>query len=1078
MRVFVATLVVLLWSTPSPADDAEFFEREIRPILVGTCLRCHGPEKHEGGLRVDSREAILKGGESGPAMMPKDVDASRIVKAIRYDSDDLKMPPSSKMSDKEIAAITEWIRRGAPWPESSGARLTVPHWAFQPVKPVALPEDPASNPIDKFINVALRQHGLTPVGRADKVALIRRATFDLTGLPPNPDDVASFLADESPDAFARVVERLLASKHYGEKWGRHWLDIVRYADTAGETADFPAPHAWRYRNYVIDAMNNDKPYDQFLREQLAGDILAQRLPSLYPNVPAAILKVDSKMKVDSKIRQMASLDGLEKRYAYEWKYAELVTATGYLAISRRFGFDISKDQFLTIEDTIDTLGKSVLGMTLACARCHDHKYDPITAADYYGLYGIFESTRYPFPGCEKVKTPRDMVPLVPPAEFQRRLAELDGELKRLDGEKAESDKRLAELIARPASATVNGEIPNGGSQEFKAGTGAESLAKLSFKAGEMLQLSILPKNGHGADSTRVELEITEHLNVDATRKPRTWNVTRDMLDAANEQANPTSGLGKTSATPSAANTGQDSRSGPSTQYSVLSTWSLFDLVPAPTLLTTFLRDGEKTKGLHIWRGAIDWPAALVNTNDAEVKFQTVTLPAQSFALHPGPQGGVAIAWTSPADMTVSVKGRVHDADATGGDGIAWRLEQRPGITRELNESRTRTVARNEAKQRRDSFEQTLEKAYAVLEGEPHDAQLHHRGDPENRGDPVRRHFPASLGGHEVPPDSGSGRLALAEWLTSPANPLTPRVMVNRIWQHHFGTGLVRTPNDFGVRGTPPSHPELLDWLAGRFVADGWSLKPMHRLIMSSEAYQRSSREDAGGWALLPFQASTIADNTGEDKPGRAGVPILREVFERDQQADPSNVWLWKFSRRRLCAEELRDTILSVSGDLDPTPGGAHPFPPESSWGFTQHGPFSAVYDHDKRSVYLMTQRIKRHPFLALFDGADSNTSTPDRFSTIVPTQALFFLNDPFVHTKSDHTAARLMSLPDDNARVDRAFKLMFCRPASENEYSSASNFLTDYAATLTDGSTEDKRRRAWSAYVRVLMSSNEFLFVD
>jgi Protein of unknown function (DUF1553)/Protein of unknown function (DUF1549)/Planctomycete cytochrome C len=991
MRIVIATSFVLLCSTISLADDAEFFEREVRPILVGTCLRCHGPDKHEGGLRLDSREAILKGGESGPAMMPKEVDASRIVKAIRYDSDELKMPPSSKMPDKEIAAITEWIRRGAPWPESSGARLTVPHWAFQPVKPVALPEDPASNPIDKFVNVALRQHGLTPVGRADKITLIRRATFDLTGLPPNPDDVASFLADESPDAFARVVERLLASKHYGEKWGRHWLDVVRYADTAGETADFPAPHAWRYRNYVIDALNNDKPYDQFLREQLAGDILAQRLP---PDAPRE-------------------------------QYAELVTATGYLAISRRFGFDISKDQFLTIEDTIDTLGKSVLGMTLACARCHDHKYDPITAADYYGLYGIFESTRYPFPGCEKVKTPRDMVPLVPPAEFQRRLAELDEELNRVEREKVESDKRLAELIARPASVTINGEIPNGGSQEFSAGTGAESLARLTLKAGEILQLSILPKNGHGADSTRVELEITE-----IGGKNQTWNVTRDMLAAANEQANP-------STAPS------NPKSVPSPQSPVLITWSLFDLVPAPTPLTTFIRDAEKTKGLFVWRGAGDTPSAFVNSNDHEIKFITVTLPPKSFGLHPGPQGGVAVAWTAPEDMTVRVNGLVTDADATGGDGIAWRLEQRPGIARELSESRVRTVARNEAKQRRDSFEQTLDKAYAVLEGDPHDAQLHHRGDPENRGDPVRRHFPASLGGHEIPPDSGSGRLALAGWLASPTNPLTARVMVNRIWQHHFGTGLVSTPNDFGVRGTPPSHPELLDWLAGRFVADGWSLKQMHRLITSSDAYQRSS----------------------VDEP-------------QDFATDPSNVWLWKFSRRRLSAEELRDTILSVSGDLDPTPGGAHPFPPESSWGFTQHGPFLAVYDHDKRSVYLMTQRIKRHPFLALFDGADSNTSTPDRFSTIVPTQALFFLNDPFVHTKSEHMAARLMSLPNDAARVDRTFRLMFSHAPTDEQLASAARFVADYTASLPNGSLEEKNRQAWAAYVRVLMSSNEFSFVD
>jgi hypothetical protein len=565
-------------------------------------------------------------------------------------------------------------------------------------------------PVDRFVLAALEGHGMSPSPPADRRTLLRRVTFDLTGLPPSPLEIEAFLNDSSPDAYEKVVERLLGSPHYGERWGRHWLDVARYADTAGETADFPAPHAWRYRNYVIEAFNRDKPYDQFVREQIAGDVLARQLP---PGAP--------------KERQ-----------------AELITATGYLAIARRFGYDIAQDHYLTLEDTIDVLGKSILGLTVGCARCHDHKYDPVSQADYYALYGIFDSTRYPFSGCEKDKRPRDLVPLAPSA------------------------------------------------------------------------------------------------------------------------------------------------------------------------------------------------------------------------------------------------------------------------AREL--------------------------AYAVAEGKPHNARLHRRGDPQNQGEEVPRRFLQFLGGQAVPPDGGSGRLALAGWLTDPSNPLTARVIVNRVWQHHFGAGLVKTPSDFGTRGSPPSHPELLDYLVTRFVAEGWSIKKLHRLLLLSATYGQSSHTD----------------------PTRVA-------------ADPENTWLGRFPRRRLSAEEIRDAILAVSGTLDRTPGGPHPFPPEAGWSFTQHNPFTAVYDHDRRSVYLMTQRLRRHPFLALFDGADPNGSTGRRDTTTIPTQALFFLNDPFVHARSAALAERLLPLPGDEVRLDRVYRLCLGRPPSEPEQRAAARFLAGYGAGP---------KETWAAWVRVLMGSNEFLYVD
>jgi hypothetical protein len=972
--------------------DETFFETQIRPILAGTCFKCHGGEKVGGGLRVDSREALIKGGESGESVIPGKPDESLLIQAIRHEAGVASMPPGKKLPPETVAALTTWIRSGAHWPEKfEKFQVGKKHWAFEPVKPVQAPAEPAAaTPIDRFLAAAWTRQGLTPLNAADRLTLIRRATFDLTGLPPTPEEITEFLHDETPTAFAKAVNRLLDSPAYGERWGRHWLDLVRYADTAGETGDFPVAHAWRYRNYVVDAFNRDKPYDQFLKEQVAGDILAQALPA----------------------------------DAAKDKYRELVIATGYLGVARRFGFDVQKDHFLTIEDTIDTVSKSVLGVTIACARCHDHKFDPFTVQDYYGLYGIFESTRYPFPGCEKVPTPRDMVLLMPVGEMQRTLAVLDEELKASEARKAAADKQILEILAKAPVLTVSGDMPNAGEQAFDTGKDASTLRQIMVQKGDTLQLSILPKVGHGADSTLVEFVITE-----LSGEKRVWNLTEQLLPDLYQNGE---GMQHADA------------------FGNAGVWQLFDLVPAPTLLTQFVKDAEKTPGLQVWRGVEDTPSLFANTTSNTIKFITVTQPAHSVALHPGPRGGVAVAWQSPIDGLVMVTGKVQDLDGGGGDGIAWTIEQRPGFGRELIASRKFTLELNRIREQRTRFDQSIEKAYSVIEGEPHDAQIHKRGDPEVRGDVTPRSFPKVLGGHNLPAGSvGSGRLQLAEWLASPANPLTARVLVNRLWQHHFGRGLVNTPNDFGTRGEAPSHPELLDYLAGQFVEGGWSIKSLHRLIMLTAAYQRSSDTDLN-------------------------VPAVAT----DVKTDPGNVYLWKFSRRRLSAEEIRDSILAVSGDLDRTPGGPHPFPDEKSLRFSQHAPFIALYDTDRRSVYLMTQRIKRHPFLTVFDGADANTSTPQRFQTIVPTQALFFMNDPFPHAKSQSLARRLLTLENDAARLDRLYRLLFGRAPQPDETASAMEFIAGYLSDLGELPDAEKRLSAWSAYVRVLFSQNEFLFVD
>jgi hypothetical protein len=785
---FLAALALGLVARPLHAadpgpDGVAFFENQVRPLLVKACSECHGPTRQRASLRLDSREAVLRGGDSGPAAVPGKPAESLLVRAVGPDGP-VHMPPKGKLKDDQVAVLKRWVEMGVPFPAGS-ATVAVRSggvtdadknfWSFRPITRPAVPavRDAAwpRTEIDRFILAKLEAKGIKPAPPADKRSLIRRATYDLTGLPPTPEEVDSFVHDDSPDAFAHVVERLLASPAYGERWGRHWLDVVRYADTAGETADYPAPLAYRYRDWVIDAFNADMPYDEFVRRQVAGDLLA--------------------------------LHGPRERYA------ACVTATGFVAISRRFGFDPENYQHLTIQDTIDTTGQAFLGLTLGCARCHDHKFDPVTRLDYYALYGIFDSTRYAFPGSEQHQRPYDLVPLIPPDEAKA-------------------------LDAR-----------------------------------------------HDAERSALEAEIKKLESDQKTKEPRT----------------------------------------------------------------------------------VDKP---------------------------------------------------------------------------LGEKR----ARLEALKKKELYPVS----FAVCEGKPHDVRIHKRGEPADLGELSPRRFLEVLGGDRLPAGAGSGRLELARWLTRPENPLTARVMVNRVWQYHFGVGLVATPNDFGTRGKPPSHPELLDYLAARFRDEGWSVKALHRRILRSQVYQESSRVDAQAAAL-----------------------------------DPENVLLGHARRSRLDAESLRDSLLALSGRLDRSPAGPHPFPPQEQWHFTQHAPFAAVYPSDHRSVYLMTQRLRRHPFLALFDGADTNATTPLRNLTTVPTQALFLMNDPFVHEQAAGFASRLLAArPDESGRVALAYRMALGRPPSAEESAEAAAFLSRYRRQLQDehvsaGAVEPQ---CWGALARTLFARNEFLFVD
>ncbi|HXK04918.1 MAG TPA: PSD1 and planctomycete cytochrome C domain-containing protein, partial [Verrucomicrobiae bacterium] len=595
----------VLWAQPTRAPEGvAYFETHIRPLLAANCYQCHSAklDKPRAGLRLDTREGTLR------VIIPGKPEQSLLLGAVLGSRPDLKMPPGRKLAQEEIEHIAKWIQMGAPDPRTDGAAGTTSsidwekarqHWSFRPVQD---PKAPQANspewaaPIDAFVKARLDQEGLTPQPRASKLALLRRATYGLTGLPPTPDEVDAILKDASPKAFEKVVDRLLASQQYGERWGRHWLDVVRYADTSGDNSDFPVPSMYRYRNWVIAAFNKDEPYDQFLRDQIAGDIIAAR-------------------------------DGLLEKDKEEWQ--QKIIATGYLANSRRFGSRI-QEFHLTIDDTIDNLGKGILGLTVACARCHDHKFDPIPSSDYYALYGIFKSTNYPHAGTEIYPHTYGFAALNP-AEAEK--------LKRFETQLSGLDNRIEDIKAN----------------------------KIKFAS-----------------------------------------------------------------------------------------------------------EDEKRR--------------------AEAENQT-TLRRLS--------------------------------------------NQYPYV----------------------------QKAYAVSEGKPADAKIMVRGEPAALGAEVPRGFLTILGGLKVPPEeTGSGRLELAAWITDPRNPLTARVIVNRVWGWHFGQGVVATPDDFGARGEPPSNPELLDYLTSRFIESGWSIKKLHRIILLSRAYQMSSAYEA-----------------------------------KSALKDSKNQYLWRFNRRRLDA---------------------------------------------------------------------------------------------------------------------------------------------------------------------------------
>jgi cytochrome c553 len=801
--LFVATLAAP--HATGADDNLEFFEAKVRPLLASRCYKCHSTDKGKthGGLSLDSRDGWQKGGENGTPIVPGKPDESLLIQAVRYGDDSPQMPPEEaggKLSDDEIAILTQWVKLGAPDPREPNRRSksmtpddAKTWWAFQPLKPVTPPpvadRREVRGVIDEFLQAGIEKAGLTPLPAADKRTLLRRATFDLIGLPPSPEEVADFLSDDSPNAFAKVVDRLLASPHYGERYGRHWLDLVRYADyfqqdpkEHAQAARFELFEAWRYRDWVVAAFNRDLPFDQFVVHQIAGD-------------------------------RLASADG-------QVPYADGLVATGVLAIGAWDNGDADKQHVVAdiVDDQINLVGQTFLGLTLACARCHDHKFDPITADDYYALAGIFYSTHVLSGlGEQGGHTALLRTPLAAADYLDRRREQL---------------ARIAELDAE--------------------------LAKLKPPAPQP------PVAGSTAPAAAPQ-PAADPLPVDSVALIDKLRAERAALQSK--------------------------------------------LLPEPALAIT-AQDGGTPGGLF------------------------------------------------------------------------------PQIQ---------------------------------------DVPLHIQGNHNKLGKVVARRFPVVLAGADQPPlSTGSGRVALAHWIADPANPLTPRVMINRIWQWHFGDGFTRTPSNFGKLGDKPASPELLDWLAGQFVSSGWSVKAMHRLIMNSAAYRRTS-------AIGALDAEEA------------------RLFEQD----PENRLLARFSPRRLEAECLRDAMLAAGGRLDRTLG----------------GPAALDLSLPRRSLYVQTTRWARPYFSSLFDAADPEQLVDHRSISTTAPQALFFLNHPFVAAISGQIVESLMSQAADNpTRVERAYELLFARRPTAAEAQLAVEFF-DRSASRGD-------KVSWSDFVQVLLASNEFAYVD
>jgi hypothetical protein len=807
-------------ATPEPPpEQVKFFEEKVRPILAENCYKCHGSDHQKGKLRLDLRELALAGGESGEVIVPGKPDRSLLVEAVKWES--LEMPPTGKLSDHQIATLTEWIKLGAPMPKDHGSGSGVElrktrgvitdedrqWWAFQPIKAPTIGRGDWSSTlttgqgfglVDAFVEAKLAEQGLAPTPEADRLTLIRRLTWDLIGLPPTPAEIDAFVADERPDAYERLSDRLLASPRHGEHWARHWLDLVRYAESDGYKQDAYRPEAWRYRDYVIRSLNADKPYSRFVLEQLAGD-------EALPGDPDATI-------------------------------ATMYLRLGIYEYNQR---DVRNQWSIILNDLTDVTADVMLGLGMSCARCHDHKFDPILQQDYFRLQAFFAPLQW-----------RESVP----AATSDELAAYQTQLSVWEEATTEIRRQIAEIedpIKRNASRTT--------------------LVKFTD---DLLAMLAKPP----AERTPYEAQLAYLVEFQAT-----------------------DGEGKA------------------------------DI-------------GAKLKGekKEAWQKLKDQLA------------QHDTLRPSPVAFVPG------VTDVGPIAPEVTIPGR-RSGPGSSDDPIE------PGVLSVLDES------------------------------------------------------PMAIGPSPSSLTTGR-RTALAQWIASTDNPLSSRVLANRLWQYHFGRGLCESPSDFGRLGQPPSHPELLDYLASELLAGGWSMKRMHRLMVNSAAYRRASHG-----------------------------PVATAAAEQD----PLNRWLARMSVRRLSAEQIRDAAIAVTGELDPRLGG-------------EGGDSGKTA---RRAVYLKVFRNKHDPVLEVFDVPDGLSTMPVRNLTTTPTQSLFMINGPWMMLRAKAFARRLAepSSATLDERITSAYRLAYGREPTAEEARAATEFLR---------SSDADEKEALVDFCHVLLNSSEFLYVD
>ncbi len=1103
-----ALLAPTAWAASPSPEALEFFEKRVRPLLAENCYPCHGPTRQRGGLRLDRVDSLLKGGDRGPAIRAGDPEKSLLIRAIRYTDEELRMPPKSRLKEEQIQALTAWVRMGAPVPSAASTpavgRIANPsskdfnlaerrqHWAYQPVQPRTLPtvrsRDWCTSPIDFFMLAKLEAAGLSPAPPADKRTLIRRLTFDLIGLPPAPADVEAFVHDTAADAWEKVVERLLASPHYGERWARHWLDLVRFAQTLGHEFDFDLFNAWRYRDYVLRAFNQDLPYDQFVLEHLAGDLLPK--PRRHPT------------------------EG----------YNESILGTGFfwLGEGKHSPVDIRQEQADRIDNQIDVLGKAFLAQTIACARCHDHKFDALATKDYYTLAGYLKSSRY------------QQAFIDPPERITvkaQQLADLKGPMRAgmLADWAGQTDRTayylLAAWRARPArpkagdmtevaresgldaaclerwvKALRQGDLNQPQHPLYAwAQLAAEPPAAEPFAARRQALLEKLrteQTSARHADARSVVFEDFDYPDYAG------WSVTGDAFGLGPSRAGDFL-LRTDSSQPIArfvpggwAHSGLLSgrlegvlRSRPFTldkryiHYRAAGRGSQINLVidgfplnrdPIYGGLTLDLKDDAlawRVMDVGMWQGH----RAYIEILDSTTSLLTKPLPPEAEAGRPG-NGYVLVDEIRSSDSSVPppaapnpVNLQVLDDPAVTSLGtLAQRYQQllteavgngrpdRAATVEWLNWLLQSGLLENSAppggslarlveqSQRLEASIPAPRRALAMADGAGEDEFVFLRGNYKTPGECVPRRLPEVLARSQPPaPQDGSGRLELARRLVDPANPLLARVLVNRLWQHHFGQGIVRTPDDFGRMGELPTHPELLDYLAAEFVRRGWSLKHMHRLMVLSSTYRMASRGDP-----------------------------------RAEQVDPSNRLLHRMPIRRLEAEAIRDALLAIAGRLDCQLYGPGILPyltpfmegrgrPKSS------GPLDGA---GRRSLYLDVRRNFLNPMFLAFDYPIPFTTIGRRSVSNVPAQALTLMNDPFAMQQARIWAERILADPDTPAadRIQHLYQTAYGRPPTAAELDEALSFVAQQGKRY--GSSCDDLR-AWADLCHVLINVKEFIFI-